>query len=216
MFLFKTKKTEKTEKNESLKVNLDLEIITKMNQEFALSLDLNDTLKTALQVIIARINAQAANIFLINEKKKKFECIASLNQNYLDELTPSNSKIKNYYDENKSIYEVPEKRNFIQFNFQSNDDASNFLNNVKNLNRDQIIEYANKNNIKFNKFKKLSNLFKPFAAAAYSTSGHYFLGGGLLVDLFFGKSVNLAVSLTGEATNLVDVNGLILFNSILS
>jgi sigma-B regulation protein RsbU (phosphoserine phosphatase) len=56
-----------------------------MNQEFAVSLDLNDTLKTALQVIIARLNAEAANIFLINDKKKKFECIASLHQNYLDE-----------------------------------------------------------------------------------------------------------------------------------
>ena len=33
-----------------------------MNQEFD-TVDLNDTLKTALQVIIARINAQAANIF---------------------------------------------------------------------------------------------------------------------------------------------------------
>ena len=42
-------------------------------------------MKTALQVIIARINAEAANIFLINEKKQKFECIASLHQNYLDE-----------------------------------------------------------------------------------------------------------------------------------
>ena len=56
-----------------------------MNQEFAVSLDLNDTLNTALKVIIDRINAQAANIFLINEKEKKFECIASLNQDYLDE-----------------------------------------------------------------------------------------------------------------------------------
>ena len=56
-----------------------------MNQEFALSLDLDDTLKTALQVIIARINAQAANIFLIDDKKKVFQCIASQNQNYLDE-----------------------------------------------------------------------------------------------------------------------------------
>ena len=71
MFLFKTKKTENDKKDEGLKVNVDLEIITKMNQEFALSLDLNDTLKTALQVIITRINAEAANIFLINEKKKK-------------------------------------------------------------------------------------------------------------------------------------------------
>ena len=68
MFLFKTKK-EPEKKNKDLQVNVDLEIITKMNQEFAISLDLNETLKTALQVIIARINAQAANIFLINEKK---------------------------------------------------------------------------------------------------------------------------------------------------
>ena len=84
MIFFKSKKPAIEEKDESLGVNVDLEIITKMNQEFAHSLDLNDTLKTALQVIIARINAQAANIFLINEKKKKFECIASLHQDYLD------------------------------------------------------------------------------------------------------------------------------------
>ena len=84
MFLFKTKK-EPEKKDKDLQVNVDLEIITKMNQEFAVSLDLNDTLNTALKVIIDRINAQAANIFLINEKEKKFECIASLNQDYLDE-----------------------------------------------------------------------------------------------------------------------------------
>ena len=85
MFLFKPNKPEVEKKEEDSKVSIDFEIITKMNQEFALSLDLNDTLKTALQVIITRINAQAANIFLINEKKKKFECIASLHQDYLDE-----------------------------------------------------------------------------------------------------------------------------------
>jgi len=85
MIFFKSKKPVIEEKDKSLDINVDLEIITKMNQEFAYSLDLNDTLKTALQVIIARINAQAANIFLINEKKKKFECIASLHQDYLDE-----------------------------------------------------------------------------------------------------------------------------------
>ncbi len=82
---FNLRKSKKDEINKNSQVNVDLEIITKMNQEFAISLDLNDTLQTALQVIIKRINAQAANIFLINEKKKKFECIASLHQNYLDE-----------------------------------------------------------------------------------------------------------------------------------
>ena len=84
MFLFKPKKEEEKQKDDP-KLNQDLAIITQMNQEFALSLDLDDTLKTALQVIIARINAQAANIFLIEDKKKVFQCIASQNQNYLDE-----------------------------------------------------------------------------------------------------------------------------------
>jgi len=86
MFLFKPKKLEEPIKEEVSKANIDLGIIMKMNQEFASSLDLNDTLNTALKVIIERINAQAANIFLINEKRKKFECIASLHQDYLDEF----------------------------------------------------------------------------------------------------------------------------------
>ncbi len=85
MFLFKTKKEEEPKAQVESKANVDLEIIMKMNQQFASSLDLNDTLNTALKVIIERINAQAANIFLINEKIKKFECIASLHQDYLDE-----------------------------------------------------------------------------------------------------------------------------------
>ena len=85
MFLFKPKKPEEEKKPEVSQANIDLEIITNMNQEFALSLELKETLNTALKVIIGRINAQAANIFLINDQKKKFECIASINQDYLDE-----------------------------------------------------------------------------------------------------------------------------------
>ena len=85
MFLFKTKKPKEETKPEISQENLDLQLITNLNQEFALSLDLNETLNTALKVIINRINAQAANIFLINEKINKFECIASLNQDHLNE-----------------------------------------------------------------------------------------------------------------------------------
>ena len=80
---FKSKKSE-TIKQEST-TSKDLAIITQMNQEFATSLDLNETLQTALEVIIKRINAQAANIFLIEEKKQVFQCIASKYQAYLDE-----------------------------------------------------------------------------------------------------------------------------------
>tara|TARA_B100001027_G_scaffold177529_1_gene128812 strand:+ start:2157 stop:3479 length:1323 start_codon:yes stop_codon:yes gene_type:complete len=80
---FKSKKVVPIKKDDNL--NQDLAIITQMNQEFATSLDLNETLQTALEVIIKRINAQAANIFLIDEKKQVFQCIASKYQSYLDE-----------------------------------------------------------------------------------------------------------------------------------
>ena len=72
MFLFKPKKPEEPKLEVVSKADVDLEIIMKMNQQFASSLDLNDTLNTALKVIIDRINAQAANIFLINERTNKF------------------------------------------------------------------------------------------------------------------------------------------------
>jgi phosphoserine phosphatase RsbU/P len=86
MLFFKPKIPNETSKdNDEPKFNKDFEIISQLNQEFAISLDLNETLQTALKVIIQRLDAQAANIFLINEKKKIFECIASINQNYLDE-----------------------------------------------------------------------------------------------------------------------------------
>jgi len=80
---FKSKKVVPIKKDDNL--NQDLAIIMQMNQEFATSLDLNETLQTALEVIIKRINAQAANIFLIDEKKQVFQCIASKYQSYLDE-----------------------------------------------------------------------------------------------------------------------------------
>ena len=85
MLFFKTKKTNDSESGKESQDNLDLQIINKMNQEFALSLDFDETLNTALQVIIARLNAEAANIFLINNKTKKFQCILSLQQEHLDE-----------------------------------------------------------------------------------------------------------------------------------
>ncbi len=64
----------------------DLELITKMNQELARSLDLTETLQDSLELIIKRISAQAANIFLIDEKKQIFQCIASKYQSYLEDF----------------------------------------------------------------------------------------------------------------------------------
>ena len=77
-------------KTETIKVDntsvKDLELVTKMSQEFAKTLDLKETLQTSLEVIIKRINAQAANIFLIDNDKQNFQCIASKHQAYLEDF----------------------------------------------------------------------------------------------------------------------------------
>ena len=78
----KKKETVKTDDTSSK----DLELVTKMNQEFAMSLDLKETLNNALELIIKRINAQAANIFLIDDKSQTFQCIASKHQAYLEDF----------------------------------------------------------------------------------------------------------------------------------
>ena len=57
---FKSKKAEPLKEDSRIQ---DLKIITQMNQDLATTLDLNETLQNALEVIIKRINAQAANIF---------------------------------------------------------------------------------------------------------------------------------------------------------
>ena len=79
-----------TKKKETIKVDntsvKDLELVTKMSQEFAKTLDLKETLQTSLELIIKRINAQAANIFLIDDDKQTFQCIASKHQAYLEDF----------------------------------------------------------------------------------------------------------------------------------
>ena len=79
---FKSKKPEIVKEDSRIE---DFQIITKLSQEFATSLDLSETLQNSLDVIIKRINAQAANVFLIEEKKQVFQCIASKHQAYLED-----------------------------------------------------------------------------------------------------------------------------------
>ena len=66
-------------KKETIKIDdtssKDLELVTKMNQEFAKSLDLKETLNNSLDLIVKRINAQAANIFLIDKKINRFSVL---------------------------------------------------------------------------------------------------------------------------------------------
>ncbi len=79
---FKSKKSEPVKEDSRIQ---DFAIITQMNQDLATSLDLNETLQNTLEVIIKRIDAQAANIFLIEDEKQVFQCIASKYQSYLED-----------------------------------------------------------------------------------------------------------------------------------
>ena len=81
---FKSKKPEINKEEDTS--SKDLALITQMNNELAGSLDLKETLQNALEVIIKRISAQAANVFLIEEKKQVFQCIASKYQAYLEDF----------------------------------------------------------------------------------------------------------------------------------
>jgi len=52
-----------------------------------------------------------------------------------------------------------------------------------NRKKDEGLEFR----LEYRSDKKVLNYFKPFGAGAYSFSGHGFLGGGLLMDLYFGR-----------------------------
>ncbi len=78
-------------------------------------------------------------------------------ENYNNQFTPSDSDIKNYYDNNKKLFSIPEKRDFIQFNFKTKDEADTFYKDIKFFDSNKIIDFASKNNILYNEFKDLGS-----------------------------------------------------------
>jgi len=93
----------------------------------------------------------------INPEKRNISYIVIDKKDFKDQFKPSSSQIQNYYNKNENLFLVPEKRNFVQFNFKDIKEASKFRMDIDSLNSEKIIEYANKNNIKFNKFLKVSS-----------------------------------------------------------
>ena len=60
--MFRIIKEPEKPKKEEPKLNEDLVIISRMNQEFAISLDLNETLKTALELIVKRLYSRISRL----------------------------------------------------------------------------------------------------------------------------------------------------------
>ncbi len=107
---------------------------------------------------ISASNQQIIEYFNLNidlymdPEKRDISYILIDKNDYNNQLTPSNEQIENYYNNNKNLFLKPEKRDFIQFNFKSLEEASEFKNKTKSMNSQDIIQFAEENNIIFNKF----------------------------------------------------------------
>ena len=94
----------------------------------------------------------------MSDEKRNIEYIIVDKKKYINDFTPSDFEISEYYNNNKDLYIEREKRTFIQFNFKSLEEAENFKEKITSFKDDkEIIKYANYNNIKFNSFNNLSS-----------------------------------------------------------
>ena len=94
----------------------------------------------------------------MSDEKRNIEYIIVDKKKYINNFTPSDFEISEYYNNNKDLYIEREKRTFIQFNFKSLEEAENFKEKITSFKDDkEIIKYANYNNIKFNSFNNLSS-----------------------------------------------------------
>ncbi len=70
-------------------------------------------------------------------------------------FSPSENNLNEYYNNNKNLFINLEERSFRQFNFKSKEEADEFRSTVSGNSNEEIIQYAEENNIIFNEFKNL-------------------------------------------------------------
>tara|TARA_B100000029_G_scaffold408235_1_gene409421 strand:- start:656 stop:2320 length:1665 start_codon:yes stop_codon:yes gene_type:complete len=95
------------------------------------------------------------NSYMVPEKRDVSYLVIDKN-NYKNQFTPSDSQIENYYNNNNKFFLEPETRDFIQFNFKKLDEALKFRNDIASYKKEEIIKFANENNLIFNEFSKVS------------------------------------------------------------
>ena len=70
-------------------------------------------------------------------------------------FSPSENNLKEYYNNNKNLFINPEERSFKQFNFKSKEEADEFKLSISGKTNEEIIIFAEENNIIFNEFKNV-------------------------------------------------------------
>ena len=92
--------------------------------------------------------------YMTNEERD-ISYIVINKSDFRDNFSPSENKLKEYYNNNKNLFINPEERSFKQFNFKSKEEADEFKLSISGKNNEQIIIFAEENNIVFNEFKNV-------------------------------------------------------------
>ncbi len=75
---------------------------------------------------------------------------------FRENFSPSENRLNEYYNNNKNLFINPEERSFKQFNFKSKEEADEFKLSISGKTNEEIIKYAEENNIIFNNFKNVN------------------------------------------------------------
>ncbi len=91
-----------------------------------------------------------------SNEKRSVRYIEINKNDLIKDFAPNENEIIDYYNNNKNLFIQNEKRSFIQFNFKEKSKAESFNLEIEKFKTHQeIIEYANKINLKFNTFEEL-------------------------------------------------------------
>ena len=132
----------------------NLDLIKLSINEYELNNFQNLDISINNQEIVEYFN-QNINSYIDPEKRDISYIMIDKNE-YVDQLKPTNAQIEQYYNNNKNLFLETEKRDFLQFNFKSLEEAAGFKNNTVGLNAEEVIKFADENNITFNNFTEVA------------------------------------------------------------
>ncbi len=110
---------------------------------------------------ISKDNNELLNYFNNNsaaymtKEERDISYILISKSDYRNNFSPSENNLNDYYNNNKNLFINPEERSFKQFNFKSKEEADDFKIKVSGKTNEEIIKYAEENNIVFNDFKNV-------------------------------------------------------------
>ncbi len=91
----------------------------------------------------------------MTKEERDISYILVSKSDYRENFSPSENSLKEYYNNNKNLFINPEERSFKQINFKSKEEADEFKLSVSGKTNEEIIKYAEENNIIFNEFKNV-------------------------------------------------------------